>query len=196
MLREKRRIGFFGGTFDPFHSGHLGMAHAAAEALHLDNVSFVPAGQNPLKDEAPRTSPRQRVDMIRLGIQPYRRYGIWEGELDRQGLSYTLDTIEHVQRVYPNCHMFWIIGSDQLPHLPRWYGIEQLVEKVGFILVRRPGFEFSWPGIKGLSLYPVDNPLMEVSATEIRDRIRRGEPVRGMVPPVVDDYIRRNSLYI
>ncbi len=70
------------------------------------------------------------------------------------------------------------------------------MEKVGFILVRRPGFEFSWPGIKGLSLYPVDNPLMEVSATEIRDRIRRGEPVRGMVPPVVDDYIRRNSLYI
>ena len=89
MLRAKRRIGFFGGTFDPFHCGHLEMARSAAEYLNLHNVSFVPAGQNPLKGDPPTATPEQRVEMIRRGIAQETKFSIWEGEQDlvcfRQG---------------------------------------------------------------------------------------------------------------
>ena len=94
MLREKRRIGFFGGTFDPFHRGHLAMAKAAAEALHLHHVSFVPTSQNPLKGNAPCATDRQRVEMIQLGIASNPLFGLWDGELERDGPSYTIDTVE------------------------------------------------------------------------------------------------------
>jgi len=195
MLRAKRRIGLFGGTYDPFHCGHLEMARSAAEYLKLHNVSFVPAGQNPLKGNPPAATPKQRVEMIRRGISHEKKFSIWEGELERNGPSYTLDTIEHVERVYPNCHLFWIIGSDQLAHLSDWYGIEKLVYKVRFILLKRPGYALKWPGIKGLTLYPVDNPLMRVSATEVRRRLSKKGSLAGLVPLQVENYIKEHGLY-
>jgi nicotinate-nucleotide adenylyltransferase len=195
MLREKRRIAFFGGSFDPVHSGHLQMARAAAEHLRLHRVYFVPAAQNPLKDEAPLGPTAHRLEMLRRAIQFDRLFSIWEGELGRDGPSYTLQSVEHLERVYPNSHLFWIIGSDQIPGLVRWRGIDKLVQKVGFILVLRPGFQLEWPHIPGLTLYPVDNPLNPVSATEVRARCRDGSPVRGLVPPEVEAYIRQHNLY-
>jgi nicotinate-nucleotide adenylyltransferase len=195
MLRQKRRIAFFGGTFDPFHLGHYEMASAAAEWLGLHSVYFVPAGQNPLKGKPPEASAEQRLEMIRLGIEGRRHFGIWGGELGRDGPSYTLHSVQHIVHVYPNCHLFWIIGSDQLPHLDQWFGIGELVQKVGFILVQRPGFDLEWPGIRGLSLYPVENELVPVSATEIRARVRDGRSLEGLVRPAVEAYIRQQGLY-
>jgi len=195
MLRTIRRIGFFGGTFDPFHCGHLQMARSAAEHLRLHSVCFVPAGQNPLKGTAPEATPEQRVEMIRRGIALEPKFTIWEGELHRDGPSYTLETIEHLERVYPNCHLFWIIGSDQLAHLSNWYGIDKLVYKVRFILLKRPGYALEWPGIKGLCLYPVDNQLISVSATRIRKRLKRGGSLAGLVPLQVENFIRKHGLY-
>jgi nicotinate-nucleotide adenylyltransferase len=195
MLREKRRIGFFGGTFDPFHRGHLAMAKAAAEALHLHHVSFVPTSQNPLKGNAPCATDRQRVEMIQLGIASNPLFGLWDGELERDGPSYTIDTVEQVHHVYPNSHLFWIIGTDQLEHLARWARIETLVYRVSFILLQRPGYEFQWPGIKGLTIYPVENKLVPVSSTEIREQIRQGDFPRGCLPREVGTYIRKSGLY-
>ena len=195
MLREKRRIAFFGGTFDPFHSGHLEMARAARDHLRLQRVYFVPAQQNPHKDQGPQVSNPQRIEMIRLGTHGEPSFEIWDGELDRDGPSYTLHSIQHIERVYPNSHLFWIIGYDQLPGLANWYGIETLVQKIGFILVRRPGYELTWPSIPGLTVYPVDNPMINVSATEIRQRAFNGETLKGMVPLDVESYILKNGLY-
>ncbi|NDV61067.1 nicotinate (nicotinamide) nucleotide adenylyltransferase [Puniceicoccales bacterium CK1056] len=195
MLREKRRIAFFGGSFDPVHSGHLQMAQAAAEQLRLHRVYFVPAAQNPLKDAAPQATPSHRLEMLRTAIHTERLFSIWEGELGRDGPSYTLQSIEHLERVYPNSHLFWIIGSDQLPGLKYWRGIEKLVHKIGFILVMRPGYQLDWPGIPGLSLFLVNNRLNPVSATEVRTRAGAGLPIEGLVPPAVDSYIRENRLY-
>ncbi|HSH09878.1 MAG TPA: nicotinate-nicotinamide nucleotide adenylyltransferase, partial [Oceanipulchritudo sp.] len=122
-------------------------------------------------------------------------FGIWEGELDREGPSYTLESIQHIERVYPNSHLFWIIGWDQMPGLTNWYGIEHLVSKVGFVLVRRPGYEMAWPDIPGLMVYPIDNAMIPVSGTEIRSRIRQDLPLEGLVPQSIEDYIREKGLY-
>jgi nicotinate-nucleotide adenylyltransferase len=195
MLREKRRIAFFGGSFDPIHCGHLQMARSAADHLRLHRVCFVPAGQNPLKESAPMASAEHRLQMLQLAIRDDPRFSIWDGELGREGPSYTLQSIEHLERVYPNSHLFWIIGSDQLPGLQYWRGIEKLVYKTGFILVQRPGYRLEWPGIKGLSLYPVGNRLNPVSATQVRGHFREKLPVRGLVPAAVESYIRGNGLY-
>lgn len=195
MLREKRRIAFFGGSFDPVHLGHLQMARAAANHLRLHRVTFVPASRNPLKDEAPLAAAPHRLEMLRLAIQDDRAFSTWDGEIARAGPSYTLQSVEHLERVYPNSHLFWIIGTDQIPGLCRWRSMDKLVQKVGFILVRRPGHETMWPGIPGLVLYPVDNPVSPVSATEVRSKCRAGQSISGLVPPAVEAYIHRNGLY-
>lgn len=197
MVRQgsKRRIAFYGGSFDPVHAGHLAMARTVVEALGLDRLCFVPARQNPLKATGPEASAAHRLEMLRLAVGGESRLGIWEGELERDGPSYTLHSMEHIVRVYPNSHHFWVVGSDQLESLPRWYGIERLVRLVGFILVSRPGYEWSWPGIAGLAVYPVENAPMEVSSTGIREALRAGRSVRDEVPPVVADYLERHELY-
>ncbi len=195
MLREKRRIAFFGGTFDPFHCGHLEMARAAVSALRLHQLNFVPALQSPLKSQAPLAPAADRLAMLRLGIGREGPFGIWEAELSRPAPSYTLHSVQHIERVYPNCHLFWIIGADQLADLPRWHGIAELVRRIGFIVLRRPGHELAWPGLPGLIVYLVDNPLNPISATEVRERVRAGLPLDGWVPPAVAAYIAAHGLY-
>ncbi|MGC9452476.1 MAG: nicotinate (nicotinamide) nucleotide adenylyltransferase [Oceanipulchritudo sp.] len=196
MIREKRRIAFFGGTFDPLHNGHLEMARAAAEWLLLHRICFVPTRRNPLKEEGPFASSEDRLEMIRLGIANEPTFGIWEGELFREDPSYTLHSVQHIERVYPNCHLFWIIGADHLMDLPRWYGIRELVRKIGFILVDRPGVQTGWPSIPGLTVYPVPNRLNPVSATDVRERARARESLSGLVPSAVEAYIRDKGLYL
>jgi len=195
MFRVKRRIAFFGGTFDPIHAGHLAMAQAALEHLGLHRVYFVPARRNPFKEDGPQVDDEDRVEMINQAIAGHPHFGIWEGELDREGPSYTLDSIRYIERVYPNSHLFWIIGYDQLAGLRNWYGIDQLVFKIGFILVARPGYTLAWPAIPGLTIYPVNNRMLDISSTGIRLKLAQGQQVGDELPPVVADYIRENGLY-
>lgn len=195
MLREKRLIAFFGGTFDPPHGGHLEMAKACLHSLPLHRVCFVPAGRNPFKQDGPMAAPQHRLGMLQAMSRENPRLGVWEGELHREGPSYTIESILHIERVYPNAHLFWIIGSDQLAGLAGWRDIGELVHRVGFILVHRPGHPFLWPGVPGLRVYPVENPLMEVSATEVRRRIAQGLSLDGLLPAPVARYIDANGLY-
>lgn len=195
MTRIRRRIAFLGGTFDPPHNGHLDMANAALIHLDLDLVYFVPAWRNPHKSDQHLSSAEHRLEMLRLLVLHEPRFGIWEGELLRGGPSYTVDSVKHIERVYPNSHLFWIIGSDQLNKLDQWYGVETLVRKVGFILLQRPGFAFHWPRIPGLTLYPVDNPLNPASSTEIRTRLRDGQTISDMVPSSLERYLQEHPLY-
>ena len=196
MLREKRRIAFFGGTFDPIHRGHIEMAQAAVDRLDLNQVYFVPAGRNPLKKDVPMASDQDRVEMIRLGIAGYPKFNLWDAELSREGPSYTLDSVRHVEQVFPNAHLFWLIGADQLPFLHQWYGINELVLKIGFILVSRAGYAEELPRIPGIRLYPVENPPVPVSATGIRSRVRKGLSLKGLTPDPVVDYVCKNRLYL
>lgn len=195
MERTKRRIAFFGGSFDPVHTGHMEMARAALEHLNLHRVYFVPASQSPLKACPPEAPAADRTAMINLAIGGNPAFSIWDGELYREGPSYTVDSVEHIERVYPNSHLFWIIGTDKLKEIPDWHRIGRLASKIGFILVRRPGYPLEWPGVPGLTLYPVDNPLRGISATEVRRRLRNNAPLDGLLPPAVEAYIRERGLY-
>jgi len=195
MQQTRRRIAFFGGSFDPVHSGHLAVARAAMRELGLHRLCFVPARRNPHKSTGPLASGPHRLEMLRLAVEEESRFAIWDAELDREGPSYTLHSVEHIEHVYPNSRIFWIIGTDQLEGLPRWHGVRKLVNKVGFILVTRPGYNLKWPFIPGLFLYPVENPLLAISSTEIRRRLGSGESVEGLVPRRVLAYLRRTGLY-
>lgn len=194
MSKDRRRIGFFGGSFDPVHGGHLAMAESALEALSLDQVVFVPAARNPHKTVVPAATAEERVDMLRLATAGDARYRIWEGELDRAGPSYTYDTVLHLEQVNPNAHLFWIIGSDQCRCLTRWHAIEALVSRVAFILVRRPGYPLEWPDVPGLKIFLVDNKEYEVSSTALRAALLAGEPT-PFLPTAVRAYIEERKLY-
>jgi nicotinate-nucleotide adenylyltransferase len=195
MSGDRSRIAFFGGTFDPVHRGHLEMAHIAVEKLQLDRLYFIPAGRNPLKANSPKASNRDRLNMIKLAIEGESQFSVWEGELQREGPSYTLHTVRFFEECYPGSRLFWLIGADQLPFLHHWYGINELIRKIGFILVKRPGYDTAMPRIPGIFLYPVNNPLVPVSATEIRARLKIGQSVDNLVPAPVADYLAKNQLY-
>ena len=171
------------------------MARACLRALPLQRICFVPAGRNPFKAHQPLASTAHRLAMLRAAIGEEKHLGVWEGELHREGPSYTIESILHIERVYPNAHLFWIIGSDQLAGLAGWRDIGELVHRVGFILVHRPGHPFSWPGVTGLRIYPVENAPMSVSASEVRQRVAAGQSCEGLLSPPVAAYLRQHGLY-
>lgn len=140
-------------------------------------------------------SNQDRLEMIKLAIEREPRFAIWDGELDRDGPSYSLHTVRFFENRYPDSRMFWLIGADQLPFLHHWYGIDELVRKIGFILVKRPGYVVTLPQIPGLYLYPVDNPLVPVSATEVRACLKAGNSIDEMVTDRVGDYLHKHRLY-
>lgn len=194
-FRARRRIGFLGGSFDPVHVGHIMIAESAWLGLGLNKVYFVPAAQNPHKDNAPLANAFHRLEMLKTATAGYEQFGIWEGELSMEGPSFTLRTVRLLEQVYPNAHLFWIIGTDQLKNLHRWYGISELVNRIGFILVERPGESYVWPGIPGLRLYPVKNPLSNVSSSAIRELLLNNKSADGQVPRETLNYIQENALY-
>lgn len=194
MVKERRRIGFFGGSFDPVHEGHLAMAESARQALQLQQVIFVPAASNPFKPDGPEAAAHHRVAMLKLAIRDKGVFSLWEGELERKGPSYTYDTVRHLEQVYPNAHLFWIIGADQLAGLPGWHRIGELVGRMAFILMRRAGHPLVWPGIPGLTVFPVENTAWRISSTEVRLALHAGEEA-PLLPPGVGRYIKDHQLY-
>lgn len=190
------RLGIFGGTFDPVHTGHLAMAVAAQAALALDKVLFVPAWQNPLKAEGPHASGQERLALLRIATAGAVRMDVWAGELAREAPSYALHTVMALQAQYPHWRLFWILGADQLEGLRRWYQIDALVQNVKFIVLRRPGSPWHWPGIAGLHLYRVENVEQDVEGRRIRAALFAGEmPERLPLAPAVAQYIKARGLY-
>lgn len=190
----RRRIGFFGGSFDPVHRGHVAMAESALAALDLHQVVFIPVASNPHREQGPTASGIDRLEMLRLALRGDARFSIWDGELERAGTSYTYDSVVHLERVYPNAHHFWIIGSDQCAGLQNWHRIGELVQRLPFILVRRPRYPLEWPSIPGLRMFLVDNPEWEVSSTAVRLALNKKHREQ-MLTPAVEDYIWKMGLY-
>lgn len=195
MNFRQRRIAVFGGTFDPVHEGHLSIAQAAMVSLQLDRVMFVPAARNPHKQNPPIATDQQRVEMLEAVIAGNPRYGVWTGELEREGPSYAVDTVDALVRTQPNSFMLWLIGSDQLPALAKWHRIEELVARLQFICVERPDHAFEWPQIRGLRMFRVPWELHPASGTVIRQCIAAGLPITDLVPAVVEKYLQDHGIY-
>ncbi len=190
------KIGFLGGSFDPVHFGHLLAAQDAFEQHGLDRLVLVPAARAPLKLNDVQSPAADRLAMLRAAIEWDRRFEISDFELQRGGVSYTIDSARHFRALYPHDRLFWIIGGDQLPNLHLWRDIEQLAQIVEFIFLERPGYPIkAAPAIPGLRLHRCDGHLLAISSTELRDRIRRGLSLDYFVPHKAIVYIREHGLY-
>ncbi len=198
------KIGVLGGTFDPIHNGHIIVAEEVRARLNLAEVLFVPAGQPWLKEDSPILAAEHRVQMIRLAIaeQPYFKLSTME--IDRAGPSYTVDTITELQaQLGAGDELFFILGWDSLAQLPLWKEPSRLIKACRLVAVPRPGYslpdlKFMEPKVPGLSqrVILLDKPEVDIDATEIRNRVAQGLPIRHLVPEPVDEYIRKHKLYL
>jgi len=178
------------------HFGHLLAAQDAYERLGLDRLFLVPAAQPPLKPNEVQTPAADRLAMLRSATERDRRLEISDVEIRRGGVSYTIETARHFRGLFPKDGLYWIIGGDQLPQLPLWKNVGELVRIVDFILLERPGYPAKEPpSIPGLRLHRCDGRLLSVSSTELRERRRRGLPLDYFVPREAVRYIEEHGLY-
>jgi nicotinate-nucleotide adenylyltransferase len=193
-MSRVRRVGLFGGSFDPIHVGHLIVAQSAVEDLDLDRLYFIPNASSPLKTRPPIASGRDRLAMIRAAFRGHRAFRVLDLEIRRKGPSYTFDTVAALSGG-GSAKMFFLIGADALLDLARWHRARELARRVTFAVLRRPGSRKarppSWAG-RGVE---VDAPLIDISSTEIRDRVRRGRSIRYLVPDAVAALITKRKLY-
>ncbi len=190
-----QRIGLFGGSFDPVHLGHLLVAQAAREELGLMRLYFIPAAQSPFKPECVPTPAPQRLRLLRLALTGITWCEIDEQEIQRGGVSYTIDTVRDYGRRYPGASLFYLIGADHLPQLPKWRAAEELARLVEFVVIPRPGqaqtqFPAPYRG-RWLAGFPLG-----VSSSQIRERVTSGLPIDHLVPSAVAEAIRNNRLYL
>lgn len=189
------RIGLFGGSFDPVHRGHLLVAQAAVEKLKLERLFFIPAAQSPFKPGSQPVAPAERLRLLRLALAGETHYEIDPQEIDRGGLSFTCDTVQDYRRRFPQAALFYLVGADHLPLLPKWRAAESLAALAEFVVVPRPGETVaSLPPpfrIRTLTGFPLG-----VSSSQIRARVRAGLSIRGLVPGAVAEAIRNNRLYL
>jgi nicotinate-nucleotide adenylyltransferase len=196
------RIGVIGGTFDPIHLGHMLVAEEASARLELDRVLFVPAGAPPHKIGHRITDPEIRLEMVRLAISDHACFGVSRIDVDRRGPSYTVDTIRLLRDEWGmDAEIFFLIGADSLVDLPIWHQPERLLRLCQVVALRRPGYEVDLdeldrllPGA-ALLVRMLDIPVLDISSTKIRQRVRQGQSIRGLVPPVVERYIGEHGLY-
>jgi len=190
------KIGFLGGSFDPVHFGHLIAAQDVYEQYHFDRLFLVPAAQAPLKAQDMQSVTEDRLAMLRAACEWDHRLEIADYELNKGGVSYTIDSVRHFRQQFPRDELFWIIGGDQLPLLHKWKDINQLASMVEFIFLERPGHP-SKPhtDIPGLRLHRCDGHLIEISSSELRQRVRHGRSLNYFCPQKVIAYIKSKKLY-
>lgn len=199
------RVGVFGGTFDPVHQGHLILAEQCREQAQLDQVWFVPAPRPPHKEEDFLTRFDQRMEMLSLALAGNPSFAIEDLEKDRDGPSYTVDTLAELHQRHPNDELFLLIGSDTLNDLHLWHQPLRLLSLAGLVVMPRPGNpvptvdelrqRLQMPADQELKLVIVQTPIWDISSREIRRRIAAGRTIRYFVPRAVEVYIQEKKLY-
>jgi nicotinate-nucleotide adenylyltransferase len=197
------RVGVFGGTFDPVHYGHLILAEQCREQGRLDEVLFVPAPRPPHKPQ-PRARFEQRVEMLALALAGNPVFRVEEMEKEREGLSYTVDTLAELSSRRPRGEFFLLIGGDTIRDLPQWYEPRRILELASLLVVRRP--ESSVPDreelraqlglpIDAVRMEVIQAPLIDISSRDLRRRVGEGRSLRYLLPRAVECYIHDKRLY-
>ena len=202
----KKKIALFGGTFDPIHIGHTTVAAAAAKHISAEKIIFIPAKCSPLKGTLPKASDKDRLKMIEMAIMEDKIFAVSDYELKRPQPSYTLETVRQFQINFGNeVSLYWLIGADSIDDLPYWYGIIELIDECNLCAMYRAGckrpdfakFKAVWGAerIEKLQQNIIQTPIIDISSTEIRNRLSKGLDVSAMLHPPVAEYIRKNGLY-
>jgi len=190
------KLGIFGGTFDPIHHGHLIVAEYVRERVGLDRIAFIPTMISPHKTDAVVTSAAHRLAMLREAVKPDPFFQVLDIEVERGGVSYTVDTLRLLEREHPSDEFFLLIGADNLREFRLWKEPAEIAERATLVVMNRPGFA---PGPAGpplpRNILECQVPSIDISATEIRQRVRNGLPISYLVPPSVSRYISRHRLY-
>ena len=199
------RIGVFGGSFDPVHLGHLWIAESALESLELDELRWIPTAQSPLKPSGPVASNEDRLQMLRLAVSGREKFVVDDRELRRGEVSYTVDTMTELQKEIPDAQWILIIGSDSLASFQKWHQPKKLLEMTSLAVVQRGGEpDIDFQMIKGLTSEDriadmqrqvIKMPVIEISSTEIRQRVQSGKSIRFRVSRPVDAMIHTQNLY-
>ena len=190
------RIGVFGGTFDPPHIGHLLLASDARDALQLDRLIFIPVGVQPFKvDTPPVASGQDRLEMVRLAIGNDPNYVVDDTEITRKGLSFTVDTLEYLAGRHVGSQFFFLLGQDAAAGFRKWRNPGRILEIATLALMMRSGSEdaVGWRNFENLVM--VSPRRVDVSSTEIRERLRAGKSIKGFVPESVEQFIEARGLY-
>ena len=187
-----RQLGILGGSFDPPHQAHLAMAALATEQIPLDGVYFIPAYHAPLKDHPPLTSPEHRLAMLQLALAPEPAWQVLAWELDQQRPVATVETVQHLKSRASGTRFHLLIGGDQAASFHRWQDWERLVDMVDVVWFSRAGYDAVPELVRAGREIALDT---DISATGIRRRLADGDPVTGLLPPEVLDYIRAEGLY-
>ena len=192
------RICLYGGTFDPPHNGHMAIAEQCRKNLNIDRILFIPAFLAPHKTNVKISSAKDRLAMLRLAIQPYPGLEISELEIDRKGISYSIDTILQVKKELnlTSENLYFLIGTDSLVELHTWRQPERILDESRVVVAARPHYSMDDIPVDYRNRVEIlSNPLMDISSTEIRQKVQRHESIRHLVLGSVTDYINRHKLY-
>jgi nicotinate-nucleotide adenylyltransferase len=195
LIRGVQRIGLYGGSFDPVHLGHLLVAQAAIEELGLARLFLIPAAQSPFKPENQPAPAAIRAQLLRLAFVGKTDCEVDDQEIQRGGISYSVDTLRNYARRFPQAELFYLIGADNVAKLPLWREATELARLAQFVVVPRPGdAEVAFPApFRGVRLkgFPLG-----VSSSQIRARVKDGQTIEGLVSAAVAEAIRNNRLYL
>jgi len=209
-----RRIGIFGGTFDPVHKGHIAVVKDFARSLGLDTVFIVPASMPPHKPDSPTASADDRLSMLKIAAAGVPFLRVSDLELRRMGKSYTIDTVIELQGENPGSELYLALGADAFQEISTWHRPEDVAAAVNIVVMTRPGFEIDLTssltgemrssynlegGIlrhaSGRQLLPLEVTAVDISASMVREIIAKGGEIKHLVPEGVGDYIVRKGLY-
>lgn len=185
-----KKVGILGGTFDPPHIGHLIIADEVCQQLAMDEVWFIPTNIPPHKHAA-HSAAEHRLAMLRLAIEDNDRFHVHTIEMERNDVSYTIDTVTSLQTLYPHITFYFIIGADMVEYLPKWHRIDELIEQISFIGVNRNGYSVQ----STFPIIEVEAPLIDISSSMIRERVNSSASYRYFLNEKVASYIKEHHLY-
>ena len=197
------KVGIMGGTFDPIHNGHLILAEAVRDTLNLDEVLFIPSARPPHKFRTDIISPEHRLAMTILATCSHSKFRVSTIEIMRTGPSYAIDTIDALKLEYKlGTEFYFILGADAALELSTWHNAQELIEKCQFIVATREGTDIDIKAVESQfsksaigHIQKVETPKIEISSTDIREKIRNGHSIKYLVPDTVEAYIRKENLY-
>ncbi|MGI5901552.1 MAG: nicotinate-nucleotide adenylyltransferase [Desulfitobacteriia bacterium] len=202
-LKDSKRLGIMGGTFDPIHYGHLVAAETARVELGLDKVLFMPTGDPPHKSERKITDSGLRFKMVEMSIKSNENFLVSRMEIDRQGPSYTIDTLKELARIFPKQELYFITGTDALMEILSWREPEEVIKLAKIIGASRPGYEWDERLERIITQYPftkerilqLEIPALAISSTDIRAKVAAKKSIRYLLPDEVRLFIKENKLY-